>query len=143
MTGTPKHSVSVAAVIFDDTDRVLLIQRRDTGQWQIPGGVLELDEAPLVGLRREVYEETGVAIDPGPLTGLYKNMPDSVLALVFRGRITSGTPVASEEAREFAWVAASEVGRFMTDAWAVRVFDAIAPGQGVAIRTHDGEQLID
>lgn len=44
MTTTPRHSVSVAGVVFDDSSRVLLIRRRDNDQWQAPGGVLELDE---------------------------------------------------------------------------------------------------
>ena len=40
MSDTPLHSVSVAGVTFDDAGRVLLIKRRDNGQWQAPGGVL-------------------------------------------------------------------------------------------------------
>lgn len=32
----PRHSVSVAAVITDDHDRALVIQRRDNGAWQHP-----------------------------------------------------------------------------------------------------------
>jgi 8-oxo-dGTP diphosphatase len=47
---TPKHSVSVAGVVIDEDERVLLIQRRDNGHWEPPGGVLELDVAgPDVG----------------------------------------------------------------------------------------------
>ena len=49
MTQAPRHSVSVAAVVTDDRDRVLVIQRRDNGAWQLPGGVLELDESPAAG----------------------------------------------------------------------------------------------
>jgi ADP-ribose pyrophosphatase YjhB (NUDIX family) len=41
---SPRHSVSVAAVITDDHDRALLIQRRDNQHWKPPGGVLELGE---------------------------------------------------------------------------------------------------
>jgi len=44
MTDTPEHSVSVAGVVVDDQDRVLVIRRRDNGHWEPPGGVLELDE---------------------------------------------------------------------------------------------------
>jgi len=40
----PRHSVSVAAVVVDDSNRVLVIRRQDNGAWQLPGGVLELDE---------------------------------------------------------------------------------------------------
>ena len=50
------HSVSVAAVVTDDTGRVLVVQRRDNGEWQIPGGILELDESIPDGVRREVQE---------------------------------------------------------------------------------------
>src|ERR1035441_848949 len=44
MGDSPRHSVSVAAVVVDDHDRALLIRRRDNGHWEPPGGVLELDE---------------------------------------------------------------------------------------------------
>ncbi len=43
-TTSPRHSVSVAAIITDDHDRALLIQRADNGHWEPPGGVLELGE---------------------------------------------------------------------------------------------------
>jgi len=42
VTQTPRHPVSVAAVVTNDNNRILVIQRRDNGAWQLPGGVLEL-----------------------------------------------------------------------------------------------------
>ena len=63
-TASPKHSVSVAAVITDDHGRALLIQRADNGHWEPPGGVLELGETIEDGLRREVREETGLDVEP-------------------------------------------------------------------------------
>ncbi len=82
---TPRHSVSVAAAIFDDSgEKVLLIKRRDNGNWEPPGGVLELDETIEDGLRREVREETGAEIEVGPLTGVYKNMTGGIVALRLR-----------------------------------------------------------
>ena len=62
---TPRHSVSVAAVVLDDAGRALVIQRRDNGAWQLPGGVLELDEPIEAGVRREVLEETGLEVEAG------------------------------------------------------------------------------
>jgi 8-oxo-dGTP pyrophosphatase MutT (NUDIX family) len=47
---------------------VLLIKRRDNGQRQIPGGVLELGESIHAGLIREVHEETGLLVEPGVKT---------------------------------------------------------------------------
>src|SRR6476646_10541266 len=82
---TPRHSVSVAAAIFDESgEKVLLIKRRDNGDWEPPGGVLELDETIEEGLRREVREEVGADIQVGPLTGVYKNTVQGIVALVFR-----------------------------------------------------------
>jgi 8-oxo-dGTP diphosphatase len=44
MTETPRHSVSVAAAVVRENGRLLAIKRRDTGAWELPGGILELDE---------------------------------------------------------------------------------------------------
>ena len=54
MPSTPRHSVSVAAVVTDDHGRVLVTQRRDNGKWEPLGGVLELEETIEASLRREI-----------------------------------------------------------------------------------------
>ena len=58
----PQHSVSVAGVVVRDDGRVLAIRRADNGTWEPSGGVLELSETLEDGVRREVYEETGVKV---------------------------------------------------------------------------------
>jgi 8-oxo-dGTP diphosphatase len=88
VTQPSRHSVSVSGVVVNEEGKVLVVQRRDTGKWEIPGGVLELDESIHDGLRREVREETGIEITPGALTGVYKNMKVGVIALVFRATHT-------------------------------------------------------
>src|SRR5262245_57812126 len=85
-----QHSVSVAAAIVDDQGRVVVTQRRDNGRWEAPGGVLELDEPIIDGLKREILEETGLLIEPIRLTGVYKNMTRGIVALVFLARVTGG-----------------------------------------------------
>src|SRR5690348_13369463 len=92
-----RHSVSVSGVIPDDHGRVLLIRRRDNQHWEPPGGVLELDETIHDGLRREIREETGLDIEPDALTGVYKNMPRGIIALVFRCKITGGQLAVNDE----------------------------------------------
>jgi 8-oxo-dGTP diphosphatase len=84
MADTPKHSVSVAGVVVNDAGQILVIQRRDNRRWEAPGGVLKLNESFENGVRREVFEETGIRITVGRLTGVYKNMRIGVVALVFR-----------------------------------------------------------
>jgi 8-oxo-dGTP diphosphatase len=137
-----RHSVSAAAVITNDGGDVLLIQRRDNGHWEPPGGVLELDESIVDGLRREVYEETGLVIEPDRLTGVYKNVARGIVALVFRATATAGDPVEStDETARIAWVAPDAVGQLCEETYAVRVIDALAEG-GPRVRTHDGVRIL-
>ncbi|MEU8202041.1 NUDIX hydrolase [Streptosporangium sp. NPDC049046] len=79
----PLHSVSAGAAVIDTKGRFLAIRRRDNGEWQLPGGVVELEEGPLDTVRREVLEETGVHVEPIRLTGVHKNMTLGVVSLVF------------------------------------------------------------
>ena len=129
-------------MVTDDRGDILVIQRRDNGQWQIPGGVLELDESIHDGLVREVHEETGLWIVPGPLTGVYKNLTLGVVGLVFAARIAGGVPVPTEEAAQVAWWSPSRIQAETPEVFAVRVADALAGGPAVAVRTHDGVKLL-
>jgi 8-oxo-dGTP diphosphatase len=137
-----RHSVSVAGVITNNDGRVLVVQRRDTGKWEIPGGILELDESIHAGLRREVEEETGLRVEPEHLTGVYKNIKLGVVALVFRARVIDGTTGPTEEAAAVDWWAPDEVTARMGETFAVRVLDAL-DATTVAIRLHDGTRLLD
>jgi 8-oxo-dGTP pyrophosphatase MutT (NUDIX family) len=135
-----RHSVSVAAIIANDLGQVL-IQRRDNGQWEPPGGVLELGESIHDGLKREVREETGLDIEPGRLTGVYKNMPRGIIALVFRAHAVRGAVDLADETVAHEWVAPSDVEGRCDEAYAVRVLDALTD-QPPAIRAHDGVRLL-
>ena len=140
---SPRHSVSVSGVIPDDHGRVLLIRRRDNQHWEPPGGVLELGETIQDGLRREIREETGFDIEPDGLTGVYKNMPRGIIALVFRCKITGGQLKTNSEVPAFQWANESAVRELTSEAYAVRLLDALRQETTPAIRQHDGTQLID
>lgn len=144
MTPTPRHSVSVAAAIFDASgENVLLIQRRDNGRWEPPGGVLELSETIEDGLRREVREETGIEIEVGLLTGVYKNLAAGIVALVFAGRALSEPIPVTAEARAIRWVPVSQVDELMLPVYAIRVHDAVTVRAAPpSIRAHDGTAVL-
>jgi len=138
----PHHSVSVAGIVVDDYGRALLIRRLDNRLWEPPGGVLELGEVIHDGLRREVREETGLDVEPIALSGVYQNMPHGVIALVFRCKITGGALAANEEVTDFLWVTESQAPRLMSEAYAIRILDALHDPGPAAVRPHDGVHLL-
>ncbi|MCA1707250.1 MAG: NUDIX domain-containing protein [Actinobacteria bacterium] len=140
MPDTPKHSVSVAGVVVRDDGRVLAVRRRDNGQWEPPGGVLELAETFDHGVRREVFEETGIEVQVERLTGVYKNMPRGIVALVFRCSPVGGRLTTTDEALSTRWLSIDQIRQCMDPAYIVRVTDAFA--EGAAARVHDGVKLM-
>jgi ADP-ribose pyrophosphatase YjhB (NUDIX family) len=54
---TPK--VDVRGALFDDRERVLLMQEKTDGRWSLPGGWADPGDSPSVAVTREVLEETG------------------------------------------------------------------------------------
>ncbi|MEV4094185.1 NUDIX hydrolase [Streptosporangium saharense] len=136
------HSVSVAGVILDGQGRALLVQRRDNGHWEAPGGILEREEDTTTGLVREVREETGLIVEPLALTGVYKNMTRAVVALVFRCQTIGGHLTTNHESRAFRWADPQDVKTLANEAFAVRVLDAMHTDRPPAVRHHNGTHLL-
>ena len=66
----PKAPVVGVGVVVWREDRVLLIERGKpprVGQWSLPGGAQKLGETLAETARREVEEETGIAIELGEI----------------------------------------------------------------------------
>ncbi|MEK3794231.1 NUDIX domain-containing protein [Paenibacillus sp. FSL R7-0204] len=62
---------SVAAVVRDEQDRILLIRKKDETLWGLPAGAVEPGETPSRALRREVFEESGLMVTPEQIIGVF------------------------------------------------------------------------
>ncbi len=67
------------AVVRDPLGRVLLVRRRDSGSWELPGGRVDLGESAVEAVVREVAEEAGVSVRVTGLAGVYTD-PGHVMA---------------------------------------------------------------
>src|SRR5919202_1809733 len=59
------------ALVFDDAGRLLLVRQGDLDVWSTPGGAMELGESPADAVVREAWEETGLAVEPLRIAGVY------------------------------------------------------------------------
>ncbi|OKP90403.1 NUDIX domain-containing protein [Paenibacillus sp. P32E] len=62
---------SVAAVIRNEEGAVLLLRKGGEQLWGLPAGAIEPGETPSRALRREVYEETGLMVNPLRIIGVF------------------------------------------------------------------------
>ncbi|WP_244929291.1 NUDIX hydrolase [Nocardioides sp. W7] len=87
----PRKRAISQLLMRDESERVLLCQLTYKQDWDLPGGVVEVGESPQVAVGREVEEELGLVITPGPLV-LTDWLPpwsgwDDALCLVFDGGV--------------------------------------------------------
>lgn len=117
----PNSLVPACGVLAtDDQGRILLQRRRDTGQWALPMGKMELGETPSQCAVREAKEETGVRVEPTGFLGVYSD-PTHIVAytdgevrqeyeVMLLARPVAGAPVVNDEASDVRWVAPSDLG---------------------------------
>ncbi|MFB9206013.1 NUDIX hydrolase [Nonomuraea spiralis] len=105
----------VGAIIFDASDRLLLVQRGHPpgmGLWSLPGGRLEPGESDAAGLRREILEETGLRVEVGRLAGTVERPGPGGVTYVIRdylATVTGGVPAAGDDAADLRWCATAEL----------------------------------
>jgi ADP-ribose pyrophosphatase YjhB (NUDIX family) len=90
---TPK--VAVAAVVANDQKEMLLTQRSDSGVWLYPVGWADVGYSPSEVAVKEVYEETGIEVEPVSLIAVFDGLRLGfarlpLYSLVFHCRMLGG-----------------------------------------------------
>jgi 8-oxo-dGTP diphosphatase len=113
----PLLVVAVAALLFDG-ERLLCMRRsawRDAGPglWETLSGRVRPGEDPVAAVKREIAEECGlqVELDDRPVTAYPARRNDEpMVVIVYRGRVTGGDLVLSDEHDAFEWLTPEEFG---------------------------------
>ena len=105
----------VAAIIRDDTGRVLLARRpqhkHQGGRWEFPGGKVESGEALQQALQRELDEELGLsARSCRPFMTVDHHYPDLHVRLHFREVSDWHGEPHGREGQTVSWFAVAELG---------------------------------
>jgi len=115
--------VGVAAAVFDDAGRVLLVKRGRPprqGAWGLPGGLLDLGEQLVDGVRREVAEECAIEIDVVEMVTAFEPILRDEAGLVeyhyvvidFWARHVAGEPTPQDDADAVTWASMDELSRY-------------------------------
>lgn len=60
----PKKRISAGILLFDEQGQIMVVEPAYKDTWEIPGGVVEINESPREAVIREVAEELGLYCDP-------------------------------------------------------------------------------
>jgi 8-oxo-dGTP diphosphatase len=139
----PNHPVVGVGGVVIRRDSVLLIRRGSEplkGRWSIPGGVLELGESLETGVRRELKEETGLAVRPVKVIAAFDRIlraeaPKNgrrgaarvryhFVIVDYACRVVRGRLAPASDVTDARWVRRTELARYHLTPMAQSVVDA-------------------
>jgi len=113
----PEPRIPCVGAIVTGDGRILLIRRGhepEAGRWSLPGGRIEPGETDQQALVREVREETGLEVMPGPLAGEVDRPAPGGRVLEIRdyaATVTGGTLAAGDDADDARWFSLRELDK--------------------------------
>jgi ADP-ribose pyrophosphatase YjhB (NUDIX family) len=109
--GQRRFTVTVAAMLFDDNDRILLLEhvfRADEG-WGVPGGFINKSENPEAALRRELREEIDIEIEDVKMVFCRTLGKLKQVEIYFRARVIGDPKPSSFEIKTAQWFALDQL----------------------------------
>jgi ADP-ribose pyrophosphatase YjhB (NUDIX family) len=109
--GQRRFTVTVAAILFDDAQRILLLEhvfRADRG-WGVPGGFIAKGEQPEEALRRELREEVSIDLDDIRLIFTRTLARIKQIEIYYRARVVGEPKPSSFEIKAARWFPLSDL----------------------------------
>ena len=126
----PKKRMGAGALFVDQQERLLLVNPTYKPQWEIPGGIVEVNESPRSACEREIYEELGLRKRVERLLSISyiatrPQRPDGLMFIFWGGVLTADEirqiRLPTAELSEYRFVALNEALALLTPALGERV----------------------
>lgn len=113
--------IQAAGCFIEAEGRLLYLKRASSrpwgNTWCIPGGKIEAEETPLLGVIRETWEETGIKINAAELESIGKlyirlGGRDSIFHMFYHPFATAPVPTLNGEHTDFQWISPIEAASF-------------------------------
>jgi 8-oxo-dGTP pyrophosphatase MutT (NUDIX family) len=134
--GLPTKRVISQGLLRDERGRVLLCELTYKQEWDLPGGVVEVGEAPSIGLVRELQEELGITVEVRDLITVnwlpaWRGWDDACIFLfdlgVVDSSVTLDMTLQTTEIKSVQWCDAETV-RERAAAAAIELLTAVEAG---------------
>lgn len=132
-TEMPTKRLAADCLLTDEAGRLLVLDPPYKVRWDIPGGIVEVDESPRRAAQREAHEEIGLDIEPGELLVVDWKPRDcdftEVVALLFDGGTLTARDidrilVEPSEVRGYRFVELDEAATLLD----AELFERVAAG---------------
>jgi 8-oxo-dGTP pyrophosphatase MutT (NUDIX family) len=120
----------VTILTFDAQNRVLLVRKCDSEMWHTPGGCIDPFETPASAAVREMWEETGLYVEPIRIVGAYSdneifcrqysNDDEFIcITIVFEARVIGGTTPEPQDSEtlELRYFSQTEIDLLESHKW--------------------------
>lgn len=109
-----KFTVSVAAVIFNDAGKILILDHvyRPGSGWGIPGGFINSGEQPEIALQRELEEETGLQLEN--VRFFHARIVKKHVEFIFEAEANGAADILSSEIFRAEWFDFDEIPEEMS-----------------------------
>jgi ADP-ribose pyrophosphatase YjhB (NUDIX family) len=120
-----QFTIGVFGIIFDKQGRVLLCHRNNYDLWNLPRGALKSGEAPCVGAKREVKEETELEVEILKPMGVYSKQEKNEIIFSFICNIIGGEITLNNEANKIEYFEIDKIPSNTSPKQVERIKDAI------------------